>query len=331
MYRNISVLAFVNVIILMINLYLLNPYQDFREEELKRNRVHTVGDMQRELDLLAEIHSAKENLVKHNIPKDKDMHLDKPSETMRGLSQYSVDLKELPKKPDNWLYNTVLDADDSLPKAEKTRWDEQRINGYKVPSIERTTLTNCQAVFSGDMNEINRSREIVNQREFTKVPIYEETYLDWTKDCDNFKKGRGYITVPLTKEEEEYPIAFSIAMYTDVEQMERLLRAVYQPQNLYCIHVDTKSSLLIHRTVRALVNCFDNVFVTSRLEKVKWGDVSVLLPHLNCMRDLVQYYRGRWKYFIDLAGQEFPLRTNYELVQVLKIFNGSNEITASHK
>ena len=330
MYRNISVLAFVNVIILMINLYLLNPYQDFREE-LKLNRVQTVDDMHREVNLLTGIHRARENLVNHDNPMDKDMFLDKPSETMRGLSQYSVDLKELPKKPENWLYNTVLYGDDTLPKAEKTRWDEHRQSGYKVPNIDKTTLANCQAILSGDMTEINRSREIVNQREFTKVPIYEETYLDWTKDCDAFKKGRGYITVPLTKEEEDYPIAFSIAMYTDVEQMERLLRAVYQPQNLYCIHVDTKSSLLIHRTVHAIVNCFDNVFITSRLEKVKWGDVSVLLPHLNCMRDLVQYYRGRWKYFIDLAGQEFPLRTNYELVQVLKIFNGSNEITASHK
>ena len=25
-----------------------------------------------------------------------------------------------------------------------------------------------------------------------KVPIYEETYKDWTNDCDSFKKIRGH-------------------------------------------------------------------------------------------------------------------------------------------
>ena len=77
----------------------------------------------------------------------------------------------------------------------------------------------------------------------------------------------------LSLEEAEFPLAFSIAMYRDVEQTERLLRAIYQPQNLYCIHVDTKSSLLIHRTVAAIARCFDNVWVATHLDKIKWGDV----------------------------------------------------------
>jgi len=77
----------------------------------------------------------------------------------------------------------------------------------------------------------------------------------------------------LSAEEAEFPLAFSIVMYRDVEQTERLLRAIYQPQNLYCIHVDTKSSLLIHRAVAAIARCFDNVWVATHLDKVKWGDV----------------------------------------------------------
>jgi len=77
----------------------------------------------------------------------------------------------------------------------------------------------------------------------------------------------------LSAEEAEFPLAFSIAMYTDVEQTERLLRAIYQPQNLYCIHVDTKSSLLIHRTIAAIARCFNNVWVATHVDKIKWGDV----------------------------------------------------------
>ena len=68
-------------------------------------------------------------------------------------------------------------------------------------------------------------------------------------------------------------VSCSIAMYKDVEQAERLLRAIYQPQNIYCFHIDTKTSLLIHRIMRRLVACFDNVFIASHLDKIKWGDV----------------------------------------------------------
>jgi len=77
----------------------------------------------------------------------------------------------------------------------------------------------------------------------------------------------------LSREEASFPLAFSIAMYTDVEQTERLLRSIYHPHNLYCIHVDTKSSLLVHRTVTAIARCFHNVWVATHLDKIKWGDV----------------------------------------------------------
>src|SRR6218665_712146 len=162
-----------------------------------------------------------------------------------------------------------------------------------------------------------------------KVPIYEEQYLDMTKDCALFKKERGYVQVPLSREEEDFPLAFSLAVYRDVEQMERLLRAIYQPQNLYCIHVDTKSPLLLHQTILSIARCFDNVWVSTQLVKVKWGDISVILPEIKCMTDLLKYFRGKYKYFINLTGQEFPLRTNLELVRIAKIFNGSNHIAGS--
>ena len=200
---------------------------------------------------------------------------------------------------------------------------------YRVPKIKYTNLVNCAALLNNDTTQIHRAQSLVASREFTKIPIYEEDYMDMTSDCDEFRRRRGYVQVPLTRAEEEFPLAFSIAMYTDIEQTERLLRAIYQPQNFYCIHIDVKSPLLLHRTVRSIARCFDNVWVATHLDKIKWGDVSVLLPAVNCMRDMVKFHRGRWKYFINLTGQEFPLRTNYELVQIAKIFNGSNDIAGS--
>ncbi len=42
----------------------------------------------------------------------------------------------------------------------------------------------------------------------------------------------------MTLEERGFPLAFSVLLYEEAEQAERLLRAVYRPHNVYCIHVD---------------------------------------------------------------------------------------------
>jgi hypothetical protein len=34
----------------------------------------------------------------------------------------------------------------------------------------------------------------------------------------------------------------------------------------------------------------------------------------------------KWKYFLNLASTEFPLRSNYEMTQILKLYNGANDI-----
>jgi hypothetical protein len=36
-----------------------------------------------------------------------------------------------------------------------------------------------------------------------------------------------------------------------------------------------------------------------------------------------------WKYFLNLASTEFPLRSNYEMTQILKLYNGANDIHSS--
>jgi beta-1,3-galactosyl-O-glycosyl-glycoprotein beta-1,6-N-acetylglucosaminyltransferase len=47
-----------------------------------------------------------------------------------------------------------------------------------------------------------------------------------------------------------------------------LLRAIYMPQNFYCIHVDTKAEKTTKASIEAITKCFDNVFIASQLESV---------------------------------------------------------------
>ena len=128
----------------------------------------------------------------------------------------------------------------------------------------------------------------------------------------------------INEEEQDFPIAFSIMMYKDLELAERLLRAIYQPQNYYCIHVDKKSNKSLHRAVSAIADCFDNVFLASKTIAVHWGTFRQVKAELVCMKDMWKY--KTWKYYINLTGQEFPLKTNAELVQILTVYNGSNDI-----
>ena len=151
----------------------------------------------------------------------------------------------------------------------------------------------------------------------------DEEYKRLASDCQLFK--RDYRTQSVSEEEVNFPIAYSIVMYKDVEQFERLLRAIYRPQNLYCVHVDNKSDVTtIRDSVKAIANCFPNVFVVQNPLWLLWCDRTVLEADLICMAELLKF--KSWKYFINLTGQEWPLKTNWELVKILKVFNGSNNI-----
>lgn len=82
-------------------------------------------------------------------------------------------------------------------------------------------------------------------------------------------------------------LAYSILVNEQVEQFERLLIAMYEPTNIYCIHVDAKSSDTIKQAIRSIVDCFDNVFVATRLEQVVYAGFSRLKADINCMNDLL--------------------------------------------
>ena len=50
-----------------------------------------------------------------------------------------------------------------------------------------------------------------------------------------------------------------------------------------------------------------------------------LQAELNCMRDMLKL-GADWLYYINMASQAFPLKTNAELVEILQMYNGANDI-----
>ncbi|XP_052806099.1 beta-1,3-galactosyl-O-glycosyl-glycoprotein beta-1,6-N-acetylglucosaminyltransferase-like [Mya arenaria] len=192
----------------------------------------------------------------------------------------------------------------------------------------RVKELNCAAIFDGDDNETALAERLASTDNRTFLQPVD--YMNMTSNCPKFILDRGYITDPFDELENDFPIAFSILMFVAIEQAERLLRAIYRPQNFYCIHIDAKSGNDLYDAMSRVAACFDNVHVLGERVDVQWGQMSVLEPELLCMEYLWNR-SAKWKYFINLTGQEFPLKTNYELVRILQAYNGSNDIEGTIK
>ena len=199
----------------------------------------------------------------------------------------------------------------------------------KFTLVSRTiqNAISCFALFNNDEVEQNRSLTDLQFRHNKSVIKYS------LLECTDLLSGGRYVLWPTSPEEDDFSIAFSIVMYRDVEQFEKLLRSIYRPQNLICIHVDSKASENVWNSVNKIARClnlqFKNIIVTNSRVHPTWGQYSVLEADLNCMRELHNARdRRKWRYLINLTGQEFPLRTHLELVRILSILNGANLLEA---
>ncbi|XP_075903177.1 beta-1,3-galactosyl-O-glycosyl-glycoprotein beta-1,6-N-acetylglucosaminyltransferase-like isoform X1 [Nelusetta ayraudi] len=184
---------------------------------------------------------------------------------------------------------------------------------------------NCASIWQGDTEEIEKAKLMTLHKDFRRsVRISDEDYINATQDCEKFKYRR-YFTVPLSLEEEDFPLAYSLVVHHKVQNFEHLLRAIYAPQNVYCVHVDTKSAASVRAAIEGIVSCFPNVFLVSQPVSVVYASWSRVQADLNCMADLYNS-TTTWKYFINLCGQDFPLKTNLEIVRMLKSLRGDNSM-----
>ncbi|XP_017551903.1 beta-1,3-galactosyl-O-glycosyl-glycoprotein beta-1,6-N-acetylglucosaminyltransferase-like [Pygocentrus nattereri] len=185
---------------------------------------------------------------------------------------------------------------------------------------------NCKKIIEGDIEEIERAKILTITRTFkNKTKVTDEQYTEVTKDCEIFRTTHKYLPVVLSEEEEAFPLAYSIVVHHKVQNFEWLLRSIYAPQNFYCIHVDKKSPESTVKAINAIVSCFDNVFIASQLEEVVYASWSRVQADLNCMKDLY-LISDRWKYLINLCGQDLPIKTNLEMVRALKELGGGNSL-----
>lgn len=202
------------------------------------------------------------------------------------------------------------------------------------PPLLSADLPGCLAIIDGDVTGRERDLEILLSSRGRQNVLNESFYMNATADCASYVYSRGFITEPLSEEERSFPIAYSMVIHEKIEMFERLLRAIYTPQNIYCVHVDQKSKDEFKAAVGAIISCLPNVFLATKLESVVYASWSRVQADLNCMRDLLDS-KVKWKYMLNTCGTDFPIKTNREMVQTLKTLKGSNsmesEITTEYK
>ncbi|XP_029371614.1 beta-1,3-galactosyl-O-glycosyl-glycoprotein beta-1,6-N-acetylglucosaminyltransferase 4 [Echeneis naucrates] len=191
--------------------------------------------------------------------------------------------------------------------------------------IFRKHSINCSDIYELDPAEVGKS--LVLRRQQTKEDE-DETLTNLLSNCPSFIKSRSYHDVCASEEERDFPLAYSLVVHKSAWMVERLLRALYSPSNIYCIHYDQKSSPQFIAAMEGLARCFPNVFIASKRESVYYASISRLKADLNCLSDLLRS-EVKWKYVINLCGQDFPLKSNRELLSELKKLNGTNMLETS--
>lgn len=124
-------------------------------------------------------------------------------------------------------------------------------------------------------------------------------------------------------------IAYLILVHRFPKQFKRLFKAIYHPENYYLIHLDRKTGDDICEEVRNFLADFPRTYILES-ENVVWGGYSMVQAELNGMEYLLKL-NASWDYFINLSGQDYPLKSQQIIREYLTQNKGSNFIKVTNQ
>ena len=182
----------------------------------------------------------------------------------------------------------------------------------------------CVKLFNGQQAERQRVRNETEQLELPSDAQVLYTYTNCSFVQNDFDNN-----FYVSPDEMDFPIAYEILIYYQKNrflQALNLLKFIYRPHNVYCIHIDKGSPQWWINGVKGFTSCLPNVFVAKKLVKIYYGSVSILDAHLSCLSELLTVTTP-WKYVLTLHSPEIPLITNRDIVKKLVELKGHNIVT----
>lgn len=113
------------------------------------------------------------------------------------------------------------------------------------------------------------------------------------------------------------PLAFLILAHKNARQVARLFRAVYRREDVIVLHFDRRADRALHRLGAELAREHPNVTVL-RSRSILWGGYEMAAVQIAAMKRALESH-VEWHHFINLTGQDFPIKPIGELEAFLNV------------
>ncbi|PJJ67306.1 beta-1,6-N-acetylglucosaminyltransferase [Chryseobacterium geocarposphaerae] len=123
-------------------------------------------------------------------------------------------------------------------------------------------------------------------------------------------------TPPLVK------IAYFIMVHHKPNVFKAMFQKIYTKDQFYLIHIDRKAKSELIEEIQFYIIQFPNVYLLESLNIVS-GGFSMIQAELNAMEFLLNASL-EWDYFINLSGEDYPLKSQQIIRKFLTINNGRN-------
>ena len=121
-------------------------------------------------------------------------------------------------------------------------------------------------------------------------------------------------------------IAYFLLVHRYPAQFKRLFKAIYVPGNHYVVHVDKSSGAELAQDVADFLEPYQNAEILVPKDAL-WGGYSLVDAELRGMARLLEM-GSRWTHYINLSGQDFPLKSQEYIRQFLAANPGKQFIRA---
>lgn len=240
----------------------------------------------------------------------------KPQTSIHGLrTQPAISLQVLVYNSHTPDYKSIVN-NQSERKVSAQSFQFKSWSKGVVTSVSSSGHPNCSKLMDGDSAEL---KQVLNGSNTSNAFM---SLSNCTKIAHEFNDN-----FYISESEWSFPIAFALVVHTNAQQTLRFLKAIYRPQNIYCIHPDLNSGENFTKIFRFVSDCLPNVFVPSQLHKVDYkNEKTIFKAQMSCFRDLVDYHYKKWHYVINLCSRELPLKTNRYIVESMRLMNHSSVV-----
>ncbi|KXH79046.1 beta-1,6-N-acetylglucosaminyltransferase [Chryseobacterium kwangjuense] len=117
-------------------------------------------------------------------------------------------------------------------------------------------------------------------------------------------------------------IAYFIMIHHRPDAFKEMFQKIYTRDQFYLIHIDRKAKAEFTEEIQLYLIHFPNVYILESMNIVS-GGFSMIQAELNAMEYLLNVSHD-WDYFINLSGEDSPLKSQNIIRQFLTVNNGRN-------